>query len=337
MAVLARCVVGGVAAGAVVLALLYHLSGLQTWWLELTRYAPYPIHLAAALTALGASLLLGWWWRALAVATLVLVLTAVMGLAVGRADTGTGAFRLMTYNVKAHIAKRRPDGVALLAQEVLMHDPDVLVMQDAGGLDASNLERFPALRGLLGGREVFHDDQYVVASRLPLEGCRVVALPVRDEARSYVRCTLVVAGSKIDLVVVHLVSPRQGLDAARREQLDGIGEWKLNFSDRLTQARKLAHDLAGNPRPLIVAGDLNSIDGSPAMETLTAIGLRDAFAQAGFGYGHTQGHEIRPHISFLRIDHVLVSRTLGVIRCFVGDKQASEHRPVIADLLVQRD
>ena len=41
--------------------------------------------------------------------------------------------------------------------------------------------------------------------------------------------------------------------------------------------------------------------------------------------------------SFVRIDHILVSPELGVRHSFVGGKEASEHRPVIADLLLQRD
>jgi vancomycin resistance protein VanJ len=102
------------------------------------------------------------------------------------------------------------------------------------------------------------------------------------------------------------------------------------------QARSLAFALAGNPRPLILAGDLNAPESSPVLGTLKAIGLRDAFSAAGIGYGYTHGHSLRPGFSFLRIDHVLVSAGIGVADCFVGGSEASEHRPVIADLLLSR-
>ena len=68
------------------------------------------------------------------------------------------------------------------------------------------------------------------------------------------------------------------------------------------------------------------------MQALFAIGLRDAFATAGRGWGHTYGHRMRPRFSFLRIDHVLVSDDVEVVRAFTGGKDASDHRPVIADL-----
>jgi endonuclease/exonuclease/phosphatase (EEP) superfamily protein YafD len=82
----------------------------------------------------------------------------------------------------------------------------------------------------------------------------------------------------------------------------------------------------------VVGGDLNAPDASAAIQALLAIGLRDAFATAGRGWGHTYGHRLRPRFSFLRIDHILVSDDVTVVRAFTGGKDASDHRPVIADL-----
>lgn len=338
---LARCFVLLVLAGAVALSVAYRFSGLQTWWLELTRYAPFPIHLLPALAAVGVSIRLGWAWRLAALASLVLVTTLVMGLVVARGDSGSGPFRLMTYNIKAYLARERAEGFAQIAQEVARHDPDIVVMQDAVGVDDPAETVAPEVRGMFGTRQVHAFGQYVVASRLPLKDCRPGNMPFRGQPHTYVQCTVVVSGTEVDLVTAHFVSPRGGLNAARREHLRGLGEWRQNFMDRLTQSRKLAADLAGQPtrakRPLIVAGDLNSLESSPVIRSLLDIGLRDAFSSAGLGYGYTQGHALRPGFSFLRIDHILVSATLGVRRCFVGGSQASEHRPVIADLLVRRE
>ena len=44
----------------------------------------------------------------------------------------------------------------------------------------------------------------------------------------------------------------------------------------------------------------------------------------------------QPGISFLRIDHILVDQSIGVARAYVGGKEASPHRPVVADLLLNR-
>ena len=135
----------------------------------------------------------------------------------------------------------------------------------------------------------------------------------------------------LTLITAHLESPRLGLNAARREGLDGIDTWKHSHEVRLAQARALA-GIRVPAGPLVLAGDLNAPDASAAVQSLLARGLRDAFASAGRGYGYTYGHTLRPAFSFLRIDHILVSPQIEVVRCFTGDTEASDHRPVIADL-----
>jgi endonuclease/exonuclease/phosphatase (EEP) superfamily protein YafD len=139
------------------------------------------------------------------------------------------------------------------------------------------------------------------------------------------------------VVTTHLLSPREGLNATRRERLQGLDEWRQNFNDRLGQAVRLAGYAAQRTRPMILAGDLNAPDAAAVMRTLLRTGLRDAFSAAGLGYGYTHGHSLRLGFSFLRIDHVLVSPEIGVVDSFAGGWQASEHRPVIADLLLRRE
>ncbi len=335
---LAQCFVAIVVASALALSLAYGVGYPQTWWFELARYVPYPVYALPAVAAVGVSLWLGWYWRWAALLGLGLVVTLVMGLALGKADEGSGQFRLMTYNIKYYLASKQPGGFDRLAWEVMQHDPDVIVMQDAddGGVTPREA-RSRHLRTMVGTRQTYHFGQYVVASRFPMKDCKQGSMPFRGEPHSYVQCTVVVAGTEIDLVTAHFISPREGLNAARRDRLEGVDDWAQNFRDRLTQAHKLAGDLAGHPRPVIVAGDLNSLESSPIIRSLLDIGLRDAFSSAGLGYGYTHGHALRTGFSFLRIDHILVSPTLGVRDCFVGGQDASEHRPVIADLLVYRD
>ena len=133
------------------------------------------------------------------------------------------------------------------------------------------------------------------------------------------------------------IRDRRGLNATRHEGAEGIDDWQQNFEDRLSQSRRLAADVAKREHPLIVAGDLNAPETSPVIRTLLDRGLRDAFSSAGRGYGYTHGHSTMLAISFLRIDHILVSPEIGVVDAFAGGKEGSEHRPVIADLLLKRE
>ena len=338
---LARFAVVVAVVGACVLAGAFKFGGEQAWWAELVRFAPYPVYLLPALVALGLSMWLGWRWRVVAVIAVVLVLTVNMGLELHKGDAGSGRFRLMTYNAKAYLAAQQRGGVESIAWEVALHDPDILVMQDAERLLQPPISTLEPVRAMFRGRQVFESGQYIVASRMPLRGCTDGDISFVGEQHHYVRCVVTVHGIEIDLATAHLLSPREGLNATRHERLGGIDEWKENFSNRLSQARALAGDLGrlmgATGRPTILAGDLNAREDSPVVGMLRATGLRDAFSSAGTGYGYTHGHSLRPHISFNRIDHILVSPTLGVSDCFVGSDKPSEHRAVIADLLVKRD
>ena len=333
---LARLAVIGVLLPVLALTLGYTIPSLSTWWIELLQYVPYPAYLLPALAAFVFSFRLRWAWRIAAAVALGLVISVVMGLVIGRADVGRSHVRMMTYNIKAYRAEYRPQGIERLASEVAAHAPDILVMQDAGEL-MQRRRTDPALGArIFDGRQVFAQGQYIIVTRFPLRACGSGDLSYREVRSIYLRCIVTIDGQDVDLVTAHLLSPRRGLNATRYGAVDGIDDWQQNFADRLTQANKLAAGIAQRTRPMILAGDLNASQVSPVIRTLLGQGLRDAFASAGLGYGYTHGHALRFGFSFLRIDHILVSDDIGVADAFAGGWEASEHRPVIADLWMHR-
>jgi len=323
-------------AGLVLLTLAQRAGSFGPWWLELSRYLPYPAVLGPALLALLLSCALGWRWVLASLATLGLVATLAMGWVWGRPDAGGVPLRFMTYNVKAYKAVLRTGGFGELAREVALHRPDILVTQDNHGtLHAQGAGAWSGAQAF-GMPHAFAIDQYVVASGYPLRECRLGRVDYRGQPHAYVRCAVDVNGAVLDIVTAHFESPRSGLNAARREGLEGAGDWRQNYEERLEQARALArdlHDPQARARPLIVAGDLNAPESSPVVRALLNLGLRDAFSSAGRGFIY--GHALRPGFSFLRIDHALVSDEIGVADAFAGGAQASDHRPVIADLLLR--
>jgi len=317
----------------VALALGFRYGGDSMWWLEIARYVPFPAYLVPALLLVACAWPLGWRWRALSLVAPAIVATELMGLCVGSPDEGSVRLRFMTYNVKAYIAKKSPDGYAKLAWEIASQDPDVIVMQDANPM--SDDDELPdTILAALKGRTVFHANQYIVASRFPLSRCGLGDISVHEEDTRFVHCTLNVAGRDIDLFTVHFVSPRSGLNAARGQAAGGLSGWETNFSDRLSQSILLAATVGRSSHPVILAGDLNADEHSPILRRLLAAGLRDAFSSSSFGYGYTLGHDLKPGFSFLRIDHVLASPDIGVADCATGGREASQHRPVVCNLLV---
>jgi vancomycin resistance protein VanJ len=336
----AAALVVAITAGIVGLALAQRSARVDLPWLELSRYLPYYWLALPAAAGLGVSVWLGRAWIVVGLAAPLALATLTMAPVWASGEAGAEAatrLRLMTYNAKAGTAAQRANGIAAIGAEVARHDPDILVMQDADGLLVQRSD--PALTGaapVFGLPHVYALGQYVVLSRVPLRGCAVGNIDYRDEAHRYLRCSFDVHGTELTVVTAHFKSPRSGLAATRYQGVEGADEWQQNFEDRLVQSRALVRDLVRLSGPLVVAGDLNAAEASPVVQNLLATGLRDAFSAAGRGYGYTYGHSMRAGLSFLRIDHILVNRDIAVTDCFAGGSEASEHRPVIADLSLRR-
>ena len=336
------------ARGAVVLSVLcavglfwlYHHGPARTAWVELLRYLPFLAYVAPAALALALSFWLSGGWRLAAVLALALMVTSVMDVSLGRGRTevaadapGTRTVRFMTYNIKSYRATFRRGGFVALNHEIEQQQPDILVMQDAR--EVSRRGDLPyGMRDVLPKHKLYAYGQYAVASRFPISGCKPLDMSLKDEQHDYVRCTVDIDGTLIDLVNTHLLTPREGLNATREDRLGGLDDWQVNFADRLSQAERIAATLTPLKRPTIVAGDLNAPEHSVVVRTLLDTGLRNAFSAAGRGWGFTHGHSLKPGVSFLRIDHILVSPEIGVRSAWVGWRGGSEHRPVVAELVV---
>lgn len=311
--------------------------------LALSEYLPFPVYVLPAVLAVLASFIwLGRWWQGVAVLSLVVCLTVLMGLSWGRAEEGHGRVRLMTYNVKSYLALKQPGGLEALGHEIFEHQPDILVMQDAAqALVRESDDGPPRLLQMIGGQRshVHATDEYVVVSRWPIRQCRDGAIPVGDEPHVFVHCEIDVEGRVLQVISAHLITPRQGLRAKHQGQTQWLGllEWQDNMLMRLRQAGLLAEYLRQLPAgPRVVAGDFNATESSGVVQTLLNTGLRDAYSSASVGYGFTHGHSLLKGLSFLRIDHILVSVDIAVADAFTGGQEASQHRPVIADLYLNR-
>lgn len=321
------------AAALVAIIAAQRLEPERYWLTSLAQYLPFPLLLIPAAGAVALSIGLGWLWRSIALASLVGVAIWPMGLELRSTPTIEGGrIRVMTYNVKDYLTLRQDDGLQNIASEVARHDPDIFMLQDARRAAEIYASQTDTAKLLFGDRDTYFFGQFGIASRFPLRDCGVGHVDFRNEAHTYLHCVITAHGSDMNVITAHFMTPREGLEAARYNPLFGISMWEQNVSDRMTQAETLARDLRRSRRPTIVGGDLNAPVTSRVIRTLLDTGLHDTFSAAGLGYGYTWGHSLRLKFSFLRLDHILVSRDIVVGSSFVGDHAGSAHRPVIADL-----
>ena len=284
-------------------SLLLLAAGLTTW-----LWPPALVALAVGL----------WRGRPLlavvaAATSAILLASAVAGLGVPvRAPAaGTGpAVRLFTANI--HDAN--PD-VGSIAEEVAATAPDLVALQEvdpdgAAGLARSGaLERFPysvieTRRGASG---------IALWSRFPLVNAQVQDV----QGRPFIGATVLVGAHRLRVYTVHMVAPIDGDRARWRAQLRRVGE-----------------EVGGAHGALVVAGDFNATRYHPSFRRLLSDGMRDAHERRGRGWAATWPRNRRPLPPLLRLDHVLVSQGVEVRSIREGLGQGSDHRPIIADLVL---
>jgi endonuclease/exonuclease/phosphatase family metal-dependent hydrolase len=330
------------------LAILAALSvmnqiGADRWWFgALNLYLPQVIWAGPGILIAALTLRVAWRWVWMPLLGIVWAAGPLMGFCwpvhTSQVPHDSYPLRVMTWNVKygshdklAHMA---------IMYEIDRNKPAVVLLQDAGGV----------LNGLLGDYfctwNVRSDGQYIIASRLPLSALQIKRISFPGEEHTCVRSELQFNGTKVILYNAHLQSPREGLNALRvvrknpRILPDAIQQLELNVKARLIQAGILREYLRQETGPVIIAGDLNSPDASQVCAVLRDADLHDAFAEGGKGYGYTYGHFLFQNklpdlnVSWMRIDHIMMSSQFQSRNCWTGTGKASDHRPVIADLIL---
>jgi endonuclease/exonuclease/phosphatase family metal-dependent hydrolase len=320
-----------------------NMIGADRWWFgALNLYLPQVIWAIPGTAIATLTLLTARRWAWVPLLGIAWTAGPLMGfcwpLQTHQETPGSPPLRVMTWNVK-YGSHDKLSHMAIM-YEIDRNNPAVVLFQDAGGV----------INGLLGGYfstwNVRSDGQYIIASKLPLGALQVRQISLPGEKQTCVRTQLRFNGTMVTLYNVHFQSPREGLNAMQvagrspRDLPDAIQRLERNVYARLIQAGRLREYIRQESGPVIVAGDLNSPDASQTMATLRDADLHDAFAEGGRGYGYTYGHFLFQNrlpghnISWMRIDHIMLSSQIRAQECWTGTGTASDHRPVIADLVL---
>jgi endonuclease/exonuclease/phosphatase (EEP) superfamily protein YafD len=235
-----------------------------------------------------------------------------LGMPIGtRPPAGTrSTLRLFSANV--HFAN--PD-IGRIAEEIVATSPDLVALQEidldaAWGLRKSGaLGRFPyAATAIRTGPAAIG-----LWSRFPLADVRVQDV----YGMPFISVTVGSGTRRLRVYTVHLIAPLGG-DRIR---------WRA-------QLRWLDEELRGQRGPLVVSGDFNATRYHPSFRRLLSDRLGDAHERSGRGWAMTWPRDQWPLPPFMRIDHVLISLDIGVRTVKEGVGQGSDHRPIIADLVL---
>jgi endonuclease/exonuclease/phosphatase family metal-dependent hydrolase len=206
--------------------------------------------------------------------------------------------------------------------DIVMWDPDVVLIQDAWPYQVKRI----ADRLYEGHGDHRTHDTIGVITRWSIER------EVRKPHQRAQQVTIVAPdGRKFEVVNIHLLSAATDLSLWRREVWRGHRINRAIRRDELSRVLSTLDDTVGFPGiPVVFGGDFNAPPGDPVSRLLDR-DFEDAQLAAGAGWGNTY-HRRFP---ILMIDRIHATRHFTAVRCATHVTRHSDHRFVVADLLLQ--
>jgi endonuclease/exonuclease/phosphatase (EEP) superfamily protein YafD len=234
--------------------------------------------------------------------------------------------RFMTYNING--GKNAP----ALARIILDESPSVILFQE------SSPDFLRDFRASFPDWNIIANDDLMIASVHEISDFERVDLPKlsTDEWKrpAYVRAVVTKGMSRFAVYNTHLSTPREALNSMLHLEPGFFELVKLNIQDRERQSNWLAEVVSKEKLPFILGGDFNAPEKSIMIYPFIKIGMKSAFSECGFGFGYTKGHDIQLGLSYVRIDHILISDGWLPVYSRAGSSLGSDHRPMLADALL---
>lgn len=244
-------------------------------------------------------------------------------------DPAAQTLRVMSWN--AYFINKEPE--AFLA-EVEKLQPDIIALQELGAVMMEAIltelqEEYPYM-------ELYPSKipaGSAVLSRYPFQSTTV---PDYDEWHG---CNCQIVTVQLETEVITLINAHPW---PPKVTLGGTGDWANLFAlDTTAQDPifdQLLNRIAEVSTPLLVVGDFNTMPFQPNIQRMKAH-LHDAFDEVGSGAGYTfpaqaTDHGLPPR-PFMRIDYIFHDAAWTATAAWNGTISGSDHRYLVADLLLQ--
>ena len=321
----ARALRTATAVNGVLLVVLYLMETFvaeRTWLTGLAAYAPQCLFAIPLAALLAWSIIERRRWIALANAAIALVFAVTLlgfNVPLGKAHGGP-TIRVMTYNLR-----QGERGIREIARVIEDVNPDILCVQEVNPWDKWG-DPVWQLQQLMLGWHMVRDGELAILSRNPIVSSAVHYLPAKTQ-RAILEAHIRIGRREITVLNTHFnVASERHLDAWGREPAPS--RIRHTAAVMHAQARELIRVASTSGDALLIMGDLNMPPRWLACREIAGR-YRDAFRAAGWGLGYT----FPANLPVSRIDHIFLGPSLAAKRCFVPRTRASDHRPVVADIV----
>lgn len=248
--------------------------------------------------------------------------SALPGVGGGGPRQEADTITVMAYNIRHGEGTDGRIDLRRIAAVIEAQDPDLVTLQEVdrrtdrvdGDDQARTLGSLTGMNHAFGAFMDYDDGEYgmAVLSRWPIVSVTNVRLPDGDEPRTALK--------------VRVRSPETDQEIV----LVGVHFYRTD-EERLAQADRLIEDLADETRPVILAGDFNSLPGGDVIDRFS--GDFDILSKGRdrLTFPSTDPQReidyimVRPARRFYALEHTVLDEPL-----------ASDHRPLLAELIVRR-
>lgn len=233
-----------------------------------------------------------------------------------RAKAGTEPLRLVTWNLHESY-----HDIPRMREELGKLKPDIVCLQEA---------RRKSFSDLLPEGQSAHTHEVTTLTTGRIVSSREIRLGPYPNYRWGLETVIDLPQGRVKVLNVHFITAFTGR-TLRQNSYDIAGFIEHTRQGRANETAAVLAWLRSPGGNMIVAGDFNTPPNARIHRQLTAEAV-DAFS-AGWGWGLTYRRE-RP---LVRIDHVFLKDGPLPVRAFAVDGRASDHRMMVADVVIERD
>lgn len=245
---------------------------------------------------------------------------------------GDDSVRVLIYNIHAGKDAKGVDNLARVAQIVSDSRADIVLLQevDKGTERSGKVDQLAELRRLTGHYGAFGktldyqggDYGIAILSRWPITADTLIRLPVEPpqhrsgvsyEPRGALRALVQRPGGMLRVINTHI-------DASREDT------YRLQEAKTVLAVAGAARDSVA---ATMIGGDLNAEPESAVMGLFGLAQWRDGFRECGKGSGLSYPADV----PVKRIDYLMITGRTRCVTAEVLDTQASDHRPVLFQVL----
>ena len=242
--------------------------------------------------------------------------------------------KVINYNIHEFRHLSGYEGAANIAEFIKEEAPDILSLQEyknATHLNSNEMKGF--FDHIPHKYIVYPDDNHLgLAIMSKYKIIRKGKIDFEDSANRVIWADLSTDRGLIRVINFHLQTTSFALQRERDEDLfKSISQIKHNNEMRAIQAEEVKLLADTTAHPIIICGDMNDTPSSYAYTKIKVEKVADGFREAGSKMGGTY----RGMFGLFRIDYIFHSTEFKSVRYTTPDKEWSDHKPVISELVYQ--